>query len=86
MGRRVMESYLLLLLTPSPSLKKTHIPDEIISRTLNPYSLGEFVGSKWGLGRTMRWTPAMKANMLSKDADQREMLRNVGLYKVQGDA
>ncbi|KAG6836795.1 hypothetical protein H0H93_003041 [Arthromyces matolae] len=49
MGRRVMESYILLLLTPSPSLKKTHILDEIISRTLNPYSLrdrnGVWVGA-----------------------------------------
>ncbi|KAG6827446.1 hypothetical protein H0H92_011743 [Tricholoma furcatifolium] len=86
-GRRVLESYLLLMLNSSPALKKTSIPiDEIVARTLNSYTLGEFVGSKWGLGRAMRWTPSVAAPSLNKGLEQGELLRSVGLYKVQGDA
>ncbi|KAG6901219.1 hypothetical protein C0995_015207 [Termitomyces sp. Mi166 len=86
MGRRVMESYLLLMLHSSSALKKDHNLDEVVARTLNSYTLGEAVGSKWGLGRAMRWTPSISASLLRPEADQREMLRNVGLYKIQGDA
>lgn len=86
LGRRVMESYLLLMLHSSSALKKDHSLDEVVARALNSYTLGEVVGSKWGLGRAMRWTPSVSASLLRPEADQREMLRSVGLYKVQGDA
>ncbi|KAG5735239.1 hypothetical protein E4T56_gene10305 [Termitomyces sp. T112] len=86
MGRRVMESFLLLMLHSSSALKKDHNLDEIVARTLNSYTLGEVVGSKWALGRAMRWTPSISASLLKAEADQREMLRSVGLYKVQGEA
>lgn len=85
-GRRVLESYLLLFLTSSPALKPTHDMDAIISRTLNTYVLGEHIGSKWGLGRALRWTPTVPAHKLKPNEDQQALLRNVGLYKVQGDA
>ncbi|KAF5383241.1 hypothetical protein D9615_004866 [Tricholomella constricta] len=71
-GRRVLESYLLLMLSSSSALQPSHDMDTIVARTLNSYTLGETVGSKWGLGRA--------------DLDQRELLRTVGLYKIQGDA
>ncbi|KAG6910744.1 hypothetical protein DXG01_008276 [Tephrocybe rancida] len=85
-GRRVMESYLLLMLNSSKSLRSTPDIDEVVARTLNSYTLGETVGSNWGLGRAMRWTPSVAARLLKKGADQRELLRAVGLYKIQGDA
>ncbi|KAJ7207065.1 hypothetical protein GGX14DRAFT_635984, partial [Mycena pura] len=87
-GRRVLESYLLLLLTSSPHLKPSHDLQEIVSRVLNIYFLGEHIGSKWGLGRVMRWTPTIATSMLTDDArvDKTKLLKDVGLYKVQGDA
>ncbi|KAF7326366.1 Nuclear export factor [Mycena venus] len=87
-GRRVLESYLLLLLASSPHLKPSHDLQEIVSRVLNTYFLGEHIGSKWGLGRVMRWTPTIAASMLLDEAraDKTKLLKDVGLYKVQGDA
>ncbi|KAJ6486766.1 ribonuclease-III-like-domain-containing protein [Mycena sanguinolenta] len=86
-GRRVLESYLLLLLASSPHLKPSHDLQEIASRVLNTYFLGEHIGSKWGLGRVMRWTPIIAASMLNESrADKAKLLKDVGLYKVQGDA
>ncbi|KAF8189986.1 ribonuclease-III-like-domain-containing protein [Mycena galopus ATCC 62051] len=87
-GRRVLESYLLLLLASSPQLKPSHDLQEIVSRVLNTYFLGEHIGSKWGLGRVMRWTPTIAASMLLDEArgDKTKLLKDVGLYKVQGDA
>ncbi|KAF8881212.1 hypothetical protein BD779DRAFT_1445729 [Infundibulicybe gibba] len=86
MGRRVLESYLLLYLSSSPALRPTHDLELIVSRALNTYVLGENVGSLWGLGRALRWTPTVPANKLQAKIDQQALLRNVGLYKVQGDA
>ncbi|KAJ7749296.1 ribonuclease-III-like-domain-containing protein [Mycena maculata] len=86
-GRRVLESYLLLLLASSPHLKPSHDLQEIVSRVLNTYFLGEHIGSKWGLGRVMRWTPTIAASMLKDETrDKTKLLKDVGLYKVQGDA
>ncbi|KAG5653302.1 hypothetical protein H0H81_001262 [Sphagnurus paluster] len=85
-GRRVLESYLLLMLSSSTALKPTHNLDTIVARTLNSYTLGQTVGSKWGLGRAVRWTPTLPASQLKPNLDQRELLRTVGLYKIQGDA
>ncbi|KAJ7166476.1 hypothetical protein C8R43DRAFT_877731 [Mycena crocata] len=86
-GRRVLESYLLLLLASSPHLKPGHDLEEIVSNVLGTYFLGEHVGSKWGLGRVMRWTPTIAASMLEDGrADRTKLLKDVGLYKVQGDA
>lgn len=85
-GRRVLEAYLLLLLSSSPALHPKHDLEDIVSRTLNSYTLGERVGSVWGLGRIMRWTPTIPAEKLKPGEDNRDLLKSVGLYKVQGDA
>ncbi|KAF9255568.1 hypothetical protein L218DRAFT_883869 [Marasmius fiardii PR-910] len=85
LGRRVLQSYLLLLLSSSPHLKVTDDLEEILSRTLNTYVLGEHVGSKWGLGRMLRWTPTVRAEKLGSTGDKTSLLKSVGLYKVQGD-
>lgn len=85
-GRRILEAYLLLLLNSSPALHPKHDLDDIVTRTLNSYTLGEYVGSAWGLGRMMRWTPTIPADKLKPGEDNRELLKSVGLYKVQGDA
>jgi len=84
MGRRVISAYLYLLLASSPNLKPSDDIEAIVSRTLNTYVLGEHLGSRWGLGRVMRWTPTLKAERV-KDADV-ALLKGAGLYKVQGDA
>lgn len=59
--------------------------EDIVSRTLNSYVLGEHIGSIWGIGRVLRWTPTVSASKLRPDEDQKELLKSVGLYKVQGD-
>ncbi|KAK2464705.1 hypothetical protein APHAL10511_003281 [Amanita phalloides] len=85
-GRRVIESYLLLFLNSSSALKPMHDLDVILDRTVNTYLLGEHVGSSWGLGRALRWTPAVPTSQLpSTPPNRKELLRGVGLYKVQGD-
>ncbi|KAJ6611004.1 ribonuclease-III-like-domain-containing protein [Mycena sp. CBHHK59/15] len=87
-GRRVLTSYLLLLLASSPHLKPTHDLQKIPTDVLSTYFLGEQVGSKWGLGRVMRWTPTIDSTRLNETtlADRTDLLKTVGLYKVQGDA
>ncbi|CAK5272217.1 unnamed protein product, partial [Mycena citricolor] len=88
MGRRVLESYLLILLASSPKLKPSHDLQDIVSRVLNTYFLGQHIGSQWGLGRVMRWTPTVAASMLEEGSplNKEKILKDVGLYKVQGDA
>ncbi|THV00735.1 hypothetical protein K435DRAFT_656721 [Dendrothele bispora CBS 962.96] len=86
LGRRVLSTYLSLLLSSSSNLKPTDDVEEIVSATLNSYDLGEHVGSDWGLGRAMRWTPAVSANTLQKTGMQQNILKGAGLYKVQGQA
>ncbi|KAL5521488.1 hypothetical protein ACEPAF_2236 [Sanghuangporus sanghuang] len=87
-GRRVLHSYLLLFLqNASQKLAKTASPpvdpdatfdfDLIAYRALHTHHLGEHVGSKWALARTMLWTPPVKTKV-------REPLKSPGLYKVQG--
>ena len=85
-GRRILEAYLHLLLSSSSALHPKHDLGDIVARTLNSYTLGERVGSVWGLGRVMRWTPTIAADKLKSGEDNRELLKSVGLYKVQGDA
>jgi len=86
LGRRVLESYLLLFLNSSKNLKPSHDFNFITSWTLNTYTLGQHVGSKWGLGRVMRWVPTVTKDRLTGPGDKDALLKSVGLYKVQGDA
>ncbi|KAF5368972.1 hypothetical protein D9758_003020 [Tetrapyrgos nigripes] len=84
LGRRVLSTYLYLLLSSSPNLKPTDNIEEIVSSALNTYVLGEHVGSYWGLGRKIRWTPAVTAET-ARNIQGANLLKSVGLYKIQGD-
>ena len=84
-GRRVLDSYLQLFLTSSSALTPEHDVENIAYHTLHTYALGEHVGSKWGLGRNLRWVPAIAPEVREQVSDSPD-LRKVGLYKVQGDA
>ncbi|TFK33970.1 ribonuclease-III-like-domain-containing protein [Crucibulum laeve] len=84
LGRRVLESYLLLFLQSSKALQPNDNIDAIITRTIGSYTLGDHIGRRWGLGRGMRWTPAAPARRLAEDREA--SMVSVGLYKVQGDA
>jgi hypothetical protein len=87
-GRRVLDSYLHLFLTSSSTLTPEHDLEDIAYRTLHTYALGEHVGSKWGLGRSLQWVPAIAREVREQVKAQPDSpdLRKVGLYKVQGDA
>ncbi len=87
-GRRVLNSYLLLFLQSSASLLPEHDYDLIIERALNTHVLGEFVGPKWDLGRVLRWTPVLSQKMNPKEFPTLgpAVSRSVGLYKVEGSA
>lgn len=87
----MLESYLLLYLSSSKVLKPTHDFRFISMWTLGPYTVGQHVGSKWGLGRVMRWVPTVNKEHLDPPTrfghrvTKEELLRGAGLYKVQGD-
>jgi len=88
-GRRVLESYLLLFLQSSSALQPSHDFELIASRALNTHVLGEYVAPRWGLGQVLRWVAPIPSSPLKKpDGVQKgqQILRSVGLYKVQGDA
>lgn len=76
-GRRVLESYFLLFLHSSPDIPPTADYENIASRTLNTYLLGEHVAPKWSLGPALRWRPVGDVQGSPKNA-------SVGLHKVQG--
>lgn len=95
-GRRVLQTYLLLFLNSASSLRPTHDFDHLSERALNTYVLGEHLAPRWNLGKVLKWTPA--TNMLlqsaSGDSNLKAVLeklgpdtgRSIGLYKVQGTA
>jgi dsRNA-specific ribonuclease len=86
MGRRVLAAYLQLFLHSSSALHPSDDVEEIMKSTLNTDFIGECVGREWGVGRVIRWTPSAPANRLA-DMDRKvEVRRQVGLYKVQGEA
>ena len=54
--------------------------------TLHTDFLGEYVGPEWGVGRVIRWSPSAPAHRIA-DMDMKvDVRRQVGLYKVQGEA
>ncbi|KAK0467337.1 ribonuclease-III-like-domain-containing protein [Desarmillaria tabescens] len=79
-GRRTLETYLLLLLSTSPELHPSDDLEVIVARTLNTYLLGEHVGREWGVGSIMRWVPAVP-----KFGSVEGPSSSLGLWKVQGD-
>jgi len=54
--------------------------------TLNTNVLGEWVGPEWGVGRVIRWTPSAPADRRAHMHEVADVRRQVGLYKVQGEA
>lgn len=80
-----MESYLFLFLTASKALKPSHDLNEIAYHTLHLNVLGEYVGSPWGLGQVIVWTPSVSRSQLDAAGDS-VALKRIGLYKVQGEA
>ncbi|KAI0788652.1 ribonuclease-III-like-domain-containing protein [Abortiporus biennis] len=88
-GRRVLKSYLLLMLHSSG----TNLDyDYITEKVLHTHVLGEFVAPKWDLGRVMRWTPVnidpRVASAATGELDHLDpkLSWSIGLYKVQGTA
>jgi len=85
-GRRVLTAYLQLFLHSSSALHPSADVDAITSSTLNTNILGEYVGPEWGVGRVIRWQPAAPAHKIADMDKQVDIRRQVGLYKVQGEA
>ena len=82
----MLAAYLQLFLHSSSALQPSDDVEAIMKSTLNTEFLGECVGREWGVGRVIRWTPSAPAHRLA-DMDRKvEVRRQVGLYKVQGEA
>ncbi|ETW78408.1 hypothetical protein HETIRDRAFT_454355 [Heterobasidion irregulare TC 32-1] len=79
MGRRVLHSYLLLFLHSSTASPPSLDYEDVASRALNTYILGEFVAPQWALGDVIRWTPARPVEDKGLTS-----LKGIGLYKVHG--
>lgn len=58
-GRRVLHSYLTLFLASSPAADPSHDFEQIATRALNTYVLGQHVAPKLQLSRVLRWQPAV---------------------------
>ena len=86
LGRRVLSAYLQLFLHSSSALQPSDDVEAIMKSTLNTEFLGEYVGPKWGVGRVIRWTPSAPADRLADINNEVDVRRQVGLYKVQGEA
>ncbi|KAI0772996.1 hypothetical protein BD413DRAFT_712102 [Trametes elegans] len=94
-GRRVLQSYLLMFIHSSPAYRPEHDYDLILERTLNTYVLGEHVAPKWEIGKVLKWRPMNVGNLskpLGPGVDvpnpflnlEGERARGVGMYKVHG--
>ncbi|OBZ76930.1 hypothetical protein A0H81_03057 [Grifola frondosa] len=93
-GRRVLQSYLLLFIHSSPALHPEHDYELISERALNTYVLGEHVASRWNLGKVLKWKPMNVGSFpvpLGPEVEVPEGVsqlapRSIGLYKVHGTA
>lgn len=82
----MLESYFHLFVNSSSALQPKHDLENLALRTISTHVLGQYVGTPWGLGRAMRWTPTIAAEKLEARGNHQALLKSVGLYKVQGDA
>ena len=82
----MLEAYLQLFLHSSSALDPSDDVEAILHSTLGTNFLGEFVGPEWGVGRVIRWTPSAPAQKIAKMDSEVDIRRQVGLYKVQGEA
>ncbi|TFY66651.1 hypothetical protein EVG20_g4445 [Dentipellis fragilis] len=78
-GRRVLESYMLLFIHSAPGLNPKYDYSNIAARAINTYVLGEHIAPRWNLSEVVRWTPPREVR--AGNADE---LRSVGLFKVHG--
>ncbi|KAI0094939.1 ribonuclease-III-like-domain-containing protein [Irpex rosettiformis] len=86
-GRRVLSTYLMLFLHSNPEINEGFDYELMTERALNTYTLGEYVGPKWGLPSVMKWRPVgLDEKFDVRDALRlgREASRSIGLYKVAG--
>jgi len=86
-GRRVLKTYLLLMLHSNPTISDQHDHNLILDRTLNTYVLGEHVAPKWSLDSVLRWKPVRIDSNVGEggfSSTNPALIRGVGLYKVQG--
>ncbi|KAF9004692.1 hypothetical protein BDQ17DRAFT_1354503 [Cyathus striatus] len=65
-----------------PSLHRGHDLEHIIAQTMSSPVLGQHIGSNWGLGQVIKWSPAVPKGMQGKKKE----LVGAGLWKVQGEA
>lgn len=94
-GRRVLQSYLLMFVHSSSALRPEHDYEKFITHALNTYTLGEHVAPRWELGKVIKWKP-MNVGSLSRplgpDEDvpspfadvKADNARSIGMYKVHG--
>ncbi|KAI1792730.1 hypothetical protein LXA43DRAFT_886881 [Ganoderma leucocontextum] len=94
-GRRVLQSYLLMFIHSSPALRPEHDYEKFILHALNTYTLGEHIAPQWDLGKVIKWKP-MNVGSLSRplgpDEDvpspfadvKADNARSIGMYKVHG--
>lgn len=86
-GRRVLHSYLMLFLHSYPEVNESFDYQHLAEKALNTYTLGEFVGPKWGLPSVMKWRPVgldEKFNVRDALNLGHDVSRSIGLYKVSG--
>ncbi|EJF59875.1 hypothetical protein DICSQDRAFT_64192 [Dichomitus squalens LYAD-421 SS1] len=94
-GRRVLQSYLLMFIHSSPALQPEHDYEKLALRALNTYTLGEHIAPNWRLGKVIKWKPMNVGNLsrpLGPDADvpaplanaTGDAVRSIGMYKVHG--
>ncbi|KZT28135.1 hypothetical protein NEOLEDRAFT_1087798 [Neolentinus lepideus HHB14362 ss-1] len=80
MGRRVMDTFLMLFLdSVPPSVRSSNLDFDITTaRILNTYLLGEYVAREWDIWRVMRWVPniprpAGRTSNRGMDGEDREV-------------
>ena len=82
----MLSAYLQLFLHSSSVLQPSEDVEAIMKATLDTNYLGEHVGPEWGVGRVIRWMPSAPADKRADMHELADVRRQVGLYKVQGEA
>ena len=82
----MLSAYLQLFLHSSSALDPSDDVAAMKSSILNTDFIGEHVGPEWGVGRVIRWTPSAPASQLADMHQKKDIRRQIGLYKVQGEA
>ncbi|KZT04915.1 uncharacterized protein LAESUDRAFT_702867 [Laetiporus sulphureus 93-53] len=93
-GRRVLQSYLLMFVHQSPALRPDHDYEMIMERTLNTRVLGRHVAPAWEFGELIKWRPVTVGPLAHRPADDDikrfiatldpSTASTVGVHKVHG--